>query len=126
MSLSQSDIDAVLTETAASPQDDGVVSSPTGETASRNPNVNRILGMSVPLTVKLAEREMTVEAILEFSVGTIVEFEVPFDYELMLEVAGQTIGYGQAVKVGEKFGLRVSRIGTVAQRINALAGSSNS
>jgi flagellar motor switch/type III secretory pathway protein FliN len=56
------------------------------------------------------------------TVGTIVEFEVPFDSELALQVANRTIGRGQAVKVGENFGLRITSIEPVPKRIDALGG----
>ena len=82
--------------------------------------VSRILKLSVPVIVVLAEREMTVESILQITVGTIIEFDVPFDAEFPLRVSNQTIGRGQAVKVGENFGLRITRIDSVSHRIDAL------
>jgi flagellar motor switch/type III secretory pathway protein FliN len=63
---------------------------------------------------------MTLESILSVTVGTILEFDVPFDGELTLHVANRSIGKGQAVKVGEKFGLRITRIHPVQARIGAL------
>lgn len=115
------------------PESDAVEASPAAEPTSAAPppppvrdskrEVSRILKLSVPVIVVLAEREMTVEAILQVTVGTIIEFEVPFDAEFPLRVSNQTIGRGQAVKVGENFGLRVTRIDSVAHRIDALGGS---
>ena len=70
--------------------------------------------------VVLAERLMPVESLLAMRSGTIIEFDVPFDAELILCVGNRPIGVGQAVKVGENFGLRVSRIGSVEDRIQAL------
>ena len=63
---------------------------------------------------------MTVKSVLAISVGTIIEFDVPFDAELVLTVADQPIGTGLAVKVGERFGLRVRSIDNVRERIDAL------
>ena len=82
--------------------------------------VKRVLGLSVPVTVLLAERDMSVEAILAIRVGTILEFETSFDSDLDLHVANQKIGAGHAVKVGEHFGLRVTRIIPVEERIESL------
>jgi flagellar motor switch protein FliN/FliY len=72
--------------------------------------------------VTLAEREMNIESLLAITVGTIIEFDVPFDAELPLKVADRPIAQGQAVKVGENFGLQISRVHTVHQRIDALGG----
>lgn len=84
------------------------------------PGIQRILKMPVPVTVRLAERKIAVEALLGMTVGTIIEFDVPFDSDLTLQVGNRTIGHGQAVKVGESFGLRLSRVGTVEERVGAL------
>jgi len=89
----------------------------------READVLRILGLAVPVSVVLADRDLRVEAILEMKVGTIIEFDVPFDSDLALFAANRRIGTGQAVKVGENFGLRVAKIGTVTERINALGGA---
>ncbi len=82
--------------------------------------VARILRLRVPLIVVLAERDMPVREILHISIGSIIEFEKPFDEELELLVNNQSIAFGQAVKVGENFGLRISRVADVKRRIDAL------
>ena len=86
----------------------------------RDPKIARILGLSVPVTATLAERDMTIESIVGISVGTIVEFDVPVDAELTLSVANHAIGKGQAVKAGENFGLCITQIDNVERRIGAL------
>ncbi len=85
-------------------------------------DIERILGLSVPVQVVLAQRRMRIESVLKFTLGTIIEFEVPFDSDLALYAANRLIGHGKAVKVGEMFGLRVTRIDTLQERINALGG----
>ncbi|MCO6438844.1 MAG: FliM/FliN family flagellar motor switch protein [Phycisphaerae bacterium] len=82
--------------------------------------VARLLQLDVPLTVTLAERDMSIESILEMKVGTIIEFEVPFDAELTLVVANQPIARGHAVKVGENFGVRLTCVRSVHDRIEML------
>jgi flagellar motor switch protein FliN/FliY len=90
--------------------------------SNRTADLSRILGLYVPVSVMLADREMPVEQILKMNVGTIIEFDVPFDSELVLEVADRPIGRGLAVKLGENFGLRVTQIGNVESRIIAMRG----
>ena len=129
MSISQASIDALLadapapgTAAPAAEASSSTQPAPTPAPHARTPEVKRILGLSVPVIVMLAERDMPLESILEITGGTIIEFEVPFDTELALKVANRTIGCGQTVKVGEHFGLRVTRIGSVHDRIDALGG----
>lgn len=101
----------------------GSISVPKPPPEPRKPNLQRILGLTVPVAVVLAECDMNIETILAMKVGTIIEFDVAFDSDLVLFAANRQIGTGQAVKVGESFGLRVGEIGSVKQRINALGGT---
>ncbi len=85
--------------------------------------MKRILGLEVPISVALVERGMSVASLLGVRVGTIMEFEVPFDADLTLHAGNRLIGIGRPVKVGEHFGLRLTEVGSVEQRIGALGRS---
>lgn len=86
----------------------------------RDPELTRILGLDVPVAVVIAEQALPVESILQITVGTILEFDVSFGAELSLVVGDRTIGRGNAVKIGENFGLRITVIDSVEQRIDAM------
>jgi flagellar motor switch/type III secretory pathway protein FliN len=49
-----------------------------------------------------------VRRILNLSPGTILHFEKSCDDTLSLEVGGQAVANGEAVKVGDKFGLWIT------------------
>lgn len=85
-------------------------------------DVSKILGLTVPVSVILTQRKMTIESLLNITVGTIIEFDMSFDAELKLQVVNQTIGRGHAVKIGENFGLRLTQINSVKDRIDAMGG----
>ncbi len=82
--------------------------------------IERINPVRIPVTVRLAEREMPISQILRLSVGTIIEFDRPADSELDLVANNKPIGSGNAVKCGETFGLRVIKIEPWARRIMAM------
>ena len=86
----------------------------------RSPELTRILGLEITLSVVLAERLMTVESILDMKTGTIIEFDVPFDSELRLNIGNHPIGAGQTVKIGENFGLKLTRVAGVPERVGAM------
>lgn len=90
--------------------------------APRSRELKRILGLEVTLSVVLAERSMKIESILAMTAGTIIEFDVPFDSELILTVANHPIGAGQAVKIGENFGVRLTQVARLPERVSAMAG----
>ena len=87
----------------------------------QHPNIRRILQIHVPVVVKLAESSRRVSELMQMRIGSILEFDKPFDAPLELLIANRPIGCGQAVKVGEKFGLRILKIGPVQQTLAALA-----
>jgi flagellar motor switch protein FliN len=83
-------------------------------------NISRVLKLHVPVIVQLAERNMALSEIVSLSTGAIIEFEKPADTELDLMINNKCIGRGQAVKVGENFGLRVTLVGSLKTRILAM------
>ena len=48
--------------------------------------------------------------IIELGPGSIIQFDKPCEDLLELEVGGHKIGKGEAVKVGDKFGLRLTSL----------------
>lgn len=88
-----------------------------------NAPLERILRLEVPVIVRLAECKMTLSKVLGLAPGAIIEFEKPADASLDLMINNKCIGNGQAVKVGENFGLRVGEIGTMAERVEAMGTS---
>ncbi len=78
--------------------------------------------LRVPLraSVTLARRKQPVANILQLSPGTIIQFEKSCEELLDLEIAGRIIAQGEAVKVGEKFGLRVLRILPPPEQVQVL------
>ncbi len=84
--------------------------------------LSRVLKLHVPVIVRLAERRIPVKHIMQWSTGSIIEFDKPADAELDLMINNKCIGFGRAVKVGENFGLRVTRIQSIRGMIKAFAG----
>lgn len=82
------------------------------------------LRLEVPVIVRLGERTMTVSEVTGLVPGAIIELPKNADAELDLLVNNKQIGTGVAVKVGENFGLRITYIGKVRDRIAALGGDS--
>lgn len=83
-------------------------------------NLDQILRLDVPVVVRLGERNMTVSDVVALVPGAIIELPKAADSELDLLVNNKPIGQGVAVKVGENFGLRVTFIGDLRQRVKAL------
>lgn len=85
--------------------------------------IERVLRMRIPLIVRLANRRMCLLDIMQLNAGSILEFDHHVEAELELLANNKCIGTGEAVKVGENFGLKVRYIGDVRQRLASIAGT---
>jgi flagellar motor switch protein FliN len=83
-------------------------------------DLKRILRLEVPVIVKLAERKLTLGEVMRLGAGAIIEFSKSSDEPLELLVNNKPIGVGDAVKVGENFGLKITQIGDVREIIRSL------
>lgn len=66
-----------------------------------------LLQVSVPLQVTLVSQRKCVQEIIELGPGSIVKFDKTCDHPLELRVGNRPMAYGEVVKVGDKFGLRI-------------------
>jgi len=89
---------------------------PAFDLASLSPAFQRLFKLKVVVRVRLAERRMSVGDILQLANGAILEFDTPVHSELKLLVNNKCVGTGEAVKVGENFGLRVRHVGETMAR----------
>lgn len=92
--------------------------------ASAGTNLDQILRLEVPIVVRVAERSMKLAEVVRIVPGTIIELPKLAEAELDLCVNNRAIGCGRAVKVGENFGLRITFMGDVTERVRAMAGRS--
>ena len=83
-------------------------------------DVKSLLALEVPVIVVLGERPMKLSDVLRFTPGTIIELPKNAAAALALLVNNKQIGSGQAVKVGENFGIQLASIGDVESRVRAL------
>lgn len=91
-----------------------------GSTTPAQAELERILHIEVPVIVKLAERKLALSEVLRLGTGAIIEFFKASDEPLELLINNKVIGLGEAVKVGENFGLRVTQIGDVKSLIRSM------
>lgn len=83
-------------------------------------DVKAIMKLRVPVIVRLGSRKMSLREVMNFSPGSLIELPREVGQPLDLMVNNKIIGDGEAVKVGENFGLRVKQVGDAAVRVRAL------
>ena len=80
-----------------------------------------VLKLEVPLIVEIGRTQMPTKVVMALAPGKIIELPKSSDDELEILVNNKTVGTGIAVKIGENFGLQISYIGDVRERLEALA-----
>lgn len=86
-------------------------------------DIESILSLEVPLVVVLGELTVPLRNVLDLVPGSIMELAKDADEELTVLVNNQPIGTGVAVKVGENYGVRVTFVGDIKDRIDALGST---
>ncbi len=75
------------------------------------PAISRsLLKVPVPVRATLATKKMSINDIVGLTAGSIIKFDKPCDELLELEVNNRHLASGEAVKVGDKFGIRIRTI----------------
>jgi len=79
-----------------------------------------LLRIKLPVRVTLARARRPIRSILEIAPGSMLQFEKSCEETLELEVGQHNIAEGEAVKVGDKFGLRLLSIRPPQERFQAI------
>jgi flagellar motor switch protein FliN len=79
-----------------------------------------LLRIEVPVVVTLAQKRQPLGRVIELGPGSIIHFDKSCEEMLELEVGGMTVARGEAVKVGDKFGLRITSIVLPGERFQPL------
>ena len=86
------------------------------------PYTKSLLRIKVPVVVTLAQKRQTLDRVIELSPGSIIQFDKSCEEMLELEVGNHALAAGEAVKVGDKFGLRITSILMPGERFNSMQG----
>lgn len=82
--------------------------------------VRSLLRIEVPVVVTLAQKRQSLNRIMELGPGSIIQFDKSCEEMLDLDVGGRRVASGEAVKVGDKFGLRISAITLPEERFGTV------
>jgi flagellar motor switch/type III secretory pathway protein FliN len=69
-----------------------------------------LLRIEVPVSVRLASKKESIQEIIELAPGSIIKFNKACEQPLHLYVGDQEVAEGEAVKVGDYFGFRLSQM----------------
>ena len=78
------------------------------------------MNVRLPLTIRLGSLRMNLDELLHLTPGAILELDRHEDEPLEVLANGQVVAHGEVVVVDERFGLRITEIGSATDRIRAL------
>jgi len=85
-------------------------------------DLKTILQLKVPLIVTVGSQRLSLDKVLSLCPGSIIELLKSADEPLEIMINNKQIGTGEAIKVGENFGVRLNEISPPEERIGAMAG----
>lgn len=84
-------------------------------------NLGVILDIDLPVVVRFAQANLTLQALARMGPGSVVRLERAPDDPVEVLVNGRVIARGQVVVVGGNYGVRITEVRTADERIQSMA-----
>lgn len=81
-------------------------------------NLDLMMDIPVVLSMEIGKTRMTIGEVLKLGKGSIVELQRMADEPLDVLVNGTLVAHGEAVVVGERFGVRLTDVISPNERLN--------
>jgi flagellar motor switch protein FliN/FliY len=125
---SQSDIDAMLSQSAAAepaapraPMEEfGAAPKLNLPVNMEGPNLDVILDIPVSISMEVGNTDITIRNLLQLNQGSVIELDRLAGEPLDVLVNGTLIAHGEVVVVNEKFGIRLTDVISPSERIKKL------
>ena len=92
-------------------------------TLQRESLYRALMKLPVEVTVLLAQRKIELDQLLSVSPGSLITFDKSCEEPLELYINNQLYCRGEAVKIGEKFGMKIDEVGAQQRSPNRVIGS---
>ncbi len=84
--------------------------------------LHRILEIPLDIHVELGRRKMRIHELLEIDAGSVIELGTPAGTPLSIFANNVLVAQGEAVIVGERYGVRITDIVPATERVRRLGG----
>jgi flagellar motor switch protein FliN/FliY len=82
-------------------------------------NLDLVLDINVPITVRLGQAEMSIDALLALAAGSVVELDRLASDPVDILVRDKLIARGEVVLVDENFGVRITSVLDASERLTS-------
>lgn len=87
-------------------------------------DIDRILEIPLEVHVELGRKRMRIGELLSIGIGSVVELGTAAGAPLSIYANNTLIAHGEAVVIGERYGVRVTDIVSPRERVRRLGGES--
>ncbi len=84
--------------------------------------LDRILEIPLDIHVELGRKRMRIHELLAIEVGSVLELDTPAGTPLSIYANKVLVATGEAVIVGERYGVRITDIVPASERVRRLGG----
>lgn len=81
-----------------------------GGSGTAGDSLDALLDVSMPVVIEIGRTSMTVQEVLQLTVGSVVELERGVGEPVDVYVGDRRLALGEVVVIGEHFGVRITRV----------------
>ncbi len=85
-----------------------------------NQNLDLVMDIPVTLSMELGRTRISIQELLQLNSGSVVELQRMADEPMDVLVNGTLVAHGEAVVIGEKFGVRLTDVVSATERVKRL------
>ena len=85
--------------------------------AVANSNLAVLMDVQLPVSIRFGETEMILEEVMKLGAGSVIELNSSIDEPVDIIVNGKTLARGEVVVVDGYYGVRITEIISVGERI---------
>ncbi len=94
---------------------------PTNDSPVENlSNLAALLDVQLPVSIRFGETEMLLEDVIKLGIGSVIELNSAVDDPVELVVNGRCFARGEVVTVDGFYGVRITEITSVGERIKSV------
>ena len=82
-------------------------------------DLDRVLDVRIELAVELGRRRVRISEVLPLGPGSVIEFPKSADEPLDIMVNDQLVARGEAVVIGERYGVRITEVVSPNERLKS-------
>jgi len=82
-------------------------------------DLDRVLDVRIELAVELGRRRVRISEVLSMGPGSVIEFPKSADEPLDIMVNDQLVARGEAVVIGERYGVRITEVVSPNERLKS-------